>query len=362
MTQAFELVRAVIRKKRTADKTSQLLSVLRSVCMVLALMVAVPLVIAVSTQIWFRSAYTSGAFHYQGFADIYAHGIYRYRILGRDILLFLYKVASSHFHDVPFPMPRDPYGTLLFYGSYVVLNSACLFLTNFLLLLTLWDRDKGISDYRLIQYFFCMLLLAMSMVVVTPYDQLAYCFLLLTLLCIRIKRAWLRYLAIGALAVIGGLNRETQFLVTPTLLVLAIYADEKDYKRYFYGGLYHLAIFALVYVSLRIVIPGEAAISGGLTFGGKWAVESAITLGLLVMLGTILANMKCSNMRPALLLYLMSGPYVLTILVSGVLRELRLLIPILFCLFSLYAELDRFQFFRNMSSDQAHNNQVVLNL
>lgn len=298
-----------------------------------------PLATFVSTHVWLRTAYSGGVFHLQGFLDQYDHGIYRYRLLGRDALLFIYHQLLRVHRDQPLPMPRDPDATLLFYGSYVILNALCFSISNFLLLLLLSDRERRLSDLHLAMYFFLTLIQAFAMAVVSPYDQLAYLLILLSLFAVRIPRNWIAYSILAVAALAGALTRETQYLVTPALFSVALFSPPQQAKRFWAAGLCNLALFGIVYVALRILLPGGGVISGGWTYGGKWAVESLLVLVLLFYVGTSLAVRKYPDIRPTLSLLVLSAPYILTILTSGILRELRLSVPLLLAQTVIYATL-----------------------
>ncbi len=305
----------------------------------LCLATVIPLVTIVATHLWLRSAYTSHVFHLQGFLDQYGSGIYRYRILGRGLLLHTYRLLAGHRHDQAFPMPTDPQATLLFYGAYVLLNAVFLFLTNLALLLFLWDRRRGISDLRLGLYFFLVFVMALSAYTVTPYDQLAYALMMACFLAMRARSASLMYAVLGLAAILGALNRETQFLVTPALLTAALFAEAPEAKTYFRAGIFHLVLFALCYAGLRVLLPGVPSIAEGVTLGGKWALPSLVVLVLLFYIAEEMAQREYRSCKPAVVLLVLSAPYIVTILISGELRELRLLIPLLLCLLFVYNRL-----------------------
>jgi hypothetical protein len=300
----------------------------------------VPLVTILSTHLWLRSGYSSGVFHLQGFLDQYDHGIYRYRLLGREALLFIYRRLSHAFHDRPFAMPRDPDATLLFYGSYVVLNTLCFSLSNFLLLSLLSDNKRRLSDIHLAMYFYLTLVQALAMDVVNPYDQLAYSLVLISLFATKVSRSWVAYATLGFAAVAGSLTRETQFLVTSALFSVALFSAPGRARRFWASGICNLVLFGFVYVALRVALPGSAAVAGGWTYGGKWAIESVVVLALLTYISMELAVRVYPDARPTFALLFLSAPYILTVLITGALRELRLLVPILLTQAFVYVSLE----------------------
>jgi hypothetical protein len=305
----------------------------------LTLATVIPLLVVISTHLWLRSAYTSQVFHLQGFLNQYSTGIYRYRILGPKLLLTIYRFLANHFRDQPFSMPTDAQATLLFYGSYAVLNAVLFFFSNLLLLLFLWDWKKGISDLHLACYFFLILVLTLSTYVVTPYDQLAYFLMFVGFLSVRLRTSWISYLVLAFAAVAGGINRETEFLVTPALLTVALFTPFQESKRYFRASLFNLVLFAACYVGVRVLWPGSATIVAGLTFGGKWPLESFVVVSALFYVGVSLVIREYAALKPSIVLLILSSPYIATILIGGEIRELRLLVPLLLCLFFAYIQL-----------------------
>jgi hypothetical protein len=300
----------------------------------------IPIVVILSTHIWLRTAYSGDTFHLQGFLDQYDNGIYRYRVLGRDLLLSIYRILLGVFHDQPLVMSRDPNATFLFYFSYVILDGLCFFCSNFLLLLILSDKDRCLSDLHLTFYFYLTLIQALAMAVVSPYDQLAYLLMLLSFYAVTLSRRWAAYLLLAVAAIAGALTRETQALITPALFSIAIFSSSRHARRYWISGWCNILLFSFIYVALRVCGSGHGVVSGGMTYGGKWAIESAFILALLLYVSTSLAVRVHASLRPTLALLIFCAPYLATILISGVLRELRLLVPILFAQMFVYVQLE----------------------
>jgi hypothetical protein len=238
-------------------------------------------------------------------------------------------------------MARDRQATFLFYAAYSFINAAFFFLSNLMLLIFIWDRKNGISDLRLAQYFFIVLVLALSTYVVVPYDQIAYFFMLVAFLSVKFESPGVMYFVLGAAAIAGALNRETEFLVTPALLTVGCFTTSAESKRFYRAGLYHLLLFAMCYAGLRVFLPGAPEVTAGLTYGGKWAIASLIVVGALFYVGFSLAVREYLDRRPTIVLLILSAPYIITILMSGEIRELRLLVPVLLSLFFVYIELGR---------------------
>jgi hypothetical protein len=203
----------------------------------------------------------------------------------------------------------------------------------------MWDWKRGITDLRLAAYFFLVLVFALSTYVVTPYDQISFFFMFVGFISVKISNPRLMYFVLGIAAIAGTLNRETEFLVSPALLTVGFFAKSAASRRYYQAGLYHLALFTACYLALRIFTPGVPAVSAGITFGGKWAVASLAVVSAVFYIGVVLAVREYFDFRPVRVLLLLSAPYLVTILLSGEIRELRLLLPLLLCLFFVHTQL-----------------------
>jgi hypothetical protein len=326
--------------RRDVRTTAHVSSMLPQYLLFAALATALPLTILLSVELWMTTAYT-GVMDLKTFTEQYYSSVFRYRLLGRDLLLHLYYFLNSHIADKPYPLPRDPSGSFLLYCAYAISNGAYLFVSNLLLLSLLWVKKKGLMDRELLLYFYYMLLLAMSMAVVTPYDQLAYLLLLVGVLGARAKSQSIGILLVAISAIAGTLNRETEFLLASFLLTMALFSSKTLAKKYWiYLGV-DLVLSLGAYIGVRLMIPGRMELIQSLTFGGKWALESAVVLVLLLSAGVALAIRLYNNVSPAFVFLLFSFPYFLTVFIGGVFRELRLMVPVLLCLLCIYLFLNR---------------------
>lgn len=306
-----------------------------------ALTVALPVAVLANIEVWMQSTYTRGVFHLSTFLEQYSSGIYQYRLLGRFLLLATYRLLLHHIPLKPWPMAADPDATLPFVAAYALLNGACFFLANALLLRLLWTRRTGFRSAELAFYFFYTLLNSAAMAVVTPYDQLAYLLILLTAFGVTLRPAVLSYGLVIIAAVAGTLNRETSFLATAMLLALWLCSHASVRSRMRGLAFSSAALSLLVYAGLRIFSPHHALIAGGETMGGKWGLPAGLLALLLVAGAVALAQGVLPGVRPALLFLAFSLPYLISILLTGILRELRLFIPLVLCLLLLYMVLSR---------------------
>ncbi|MGC9199596.1 MAG: hypothetical protein ACP5E5_11775 [Acidobacteriaceae bacterium] len=134
-------------RRRPAASSSPSPSMGQQYLLFIALAVALPIVIVVSVELWMVTAYT-GAISIGHVTGQYYSGIYRYRILGRDQYLLLYRFLHAHFADRPYPLPRDRKAWLLSYLTFALSNGLYFALSNLALLSLLWVTGEGLCRPR----------------------------------------------------------------------------------------------------------------------------------------------------------------------------------------------------------------------
>lgn len=324
---------------RAAETTSQRAGLMQCL-LLLALAVAVPLIILVSIEVWTATLYTRGL-GVTEFVQQYSTGVYRYRVIGKELVLAVYRMLAMHLPETTLALPHDPAASSLLCMALALVNGACLFVANLLLLGLLWVRRRGLGDIELAAYLFYTLLLTLSLVVVTPYDQMAYLLLLMGMLGARSRSWWLSVAVVAVSAVVGVLTRETEFLMPAWLATLVIVSPDAlamRYRRLFWVS---LVCCIATYAGLRVWMTGHPDVVLGVTVGGKWSVESLAVLVLLLCVTAALALRMRANLRPMMMMMAFSTPYLATILLGGTLRELRLTVPVVLCILLLYVQLVR---------------------
>lgn len=256
----------------------------------------------------FITHYSVGVFSPRGFHAQYDHEVFRYRVLGKALLLGVYRLVE-YFNpaDAGWNRMAAFLGTdsINFYHSYFLLNTAFLCLT----LLVVSDR---LADLELLVV---TLLIAITQFVVVPYDAVAYFFLACTF-------RWRHNLPLAALVVLlAALNRET------AALSLSLYACFFFLGRG--GSLKGLAVlttvFVATYLSLRVAYGWNQAAGNEFTFVKYLNQNSAVGIGFALAAGYAIVR------RPAWagVFLLCSLPYIVSILVTGNPFEARLWVPLL---------------------------------
>lgn len=300
-----------------------------------------PLVCFLVMHLFVFTNYTGNVFHEEGFVEQYSSGIYRYRVLGRELLLLLHDAIRPFVPDGPMRLPRDAKATKAFYWSYLAWNGGFALLTSTAFYRLTFLRKREPRDVDLVVYLYFLLIWTLSFSVPTPYDQMAYFFLAASLLSARKgslgAMAWL-----GAAAISGALTRETQFLFTPAIVTIALFGDPSLRRRRLWMGAYHLVVFATCYLALRIHYGFERGIVHSLLPGRSLTqlVFAAMLAGLLLMT-VMVAVRKVRDSRIALVFFAASLPYSLPVIASGIYGEIRLVVPLVLCLLVIYSEIER---------------------
>ncbi len=327
-------------RRQPKDSASSNPSMGQQYLLFVVLAVALPIVILLSVELWMVTTYTS-AISIGHVTGQYFSGIYRYRILGRDQFLVLYRFLHAHFADRPYPLPRDREAWFLSYAAFALSNGLYFALSNLMLLSFLWVKGRGFADCELLLYMYYTFLLALSMAVVTPYDQLAYLLLLVGIWGTRQRSISAGTALIAISAIAGTLNRETEFLLASFLATMALVSPVLQARRYWIYLAVDFTLSCAVYVALRLLVPGSVKVIEYPTHGGIWAPESIVELTLLFAAAIVFAMKLHRTVRPALVLLAMCSPYIVTIFIGSSFRELRISMPILLCLFCVYLFLHR---------------------
>jgi hypothetical protein len=268
----------------------------------------------------FVTHYSVGVFSPEGFHAQYDNEVFKYRVLGKALLLGVYR-ALEYLNPADAGWVRHAafLGTdsINFYHSYFYLNTAFLCLTLLV-----------VSDYlEDIELLVITLLVALTQFVVVPYDAVAYFFLACTY-------RWRRSLFVTAIVVLlATLNRET------AALSLSLYA-----ALYFLGlggslrGLAVLtSVFLATYVSLRLALGLGNAVGNEFTFIMYLNLNSAIGIGFALAVGYALVRRP----RPAAVFLLCSLPYIFSIFMTGNPFEVRLWVPLLLGILLVQAAYER---------------------
>lgn len=302
---------------------------------VMMLAVALPFLVGYVVHYGFGTNYTNEVFHEEGFRDQYESGIYRYRVLGRHLLLGTYELIRSDFflsRLVRSQCPSPPVGALMlddeadsaFYASYFALNTFFLVICSILMYAILAGAPPLERTLKLI---LLPLLIGLTQYVVCPYDTLSYAFILVTFLLILKPFKYRLPLLLLALAA-GTLARETAAVAIPFFIA----HNWKDISRGEPRKLGWLGLlvgtFLATYLLLRVALGFDGALWENVRLlDNLSSLRCLLGFSALGIVAYPLAVMS-GNRRKCLVFIIASSPYWLAMLFIAVTWELRLWVPI----------------------------------
>jgi hypothetical protein len=286
-----------------------------------------------ATSIGFASWYSRGTFQPGLFDSLYHSGIYRYRVLGRDLVWWVYQnlVHTNVLAGNSKTIELDDPGQL--YPAFLIVNGIA-FIGLVLTLRFAARRARVAEPGATFMVWTVATIVALSSYVITPYDNISYFVLLGFVMLATSDRRDLRWLAV-AVAGLGMLDRESMLIGIPALV--AIYStrtEDRDLRTVIVGS---GAVMGAVYVVLRITSDGSgSAIWATVLIGDQ--IESLRGWAGIALVGAVafvweeltrLVGLTDRAGRPVAIFYLLSAPYLAVILLTGQWFELRLVMPLL---------------------------------
>lgn len=307
------------------------------------------LTVAVGLSPW----YSERLFDRDVFEGYYDQGIYQFRIVGPQVVLWLERSVLG----------GDPIGSHLVVGArqpHAADLFTAIFLLNAVSLLGIVLLARGIlrrarvpEPARSLVMVVLVLALAASLSTVTPYD-LPSLLVVLAILVVAHRRAPWDLLAVP-LVVLGVLTRESVLIVVAGLVAHALVVPP---SRRRVGVIVAVGVAGVAaYVGVRVG-SSSPALWEALTIRGNLA-RLLQWMGLAIMAATYfvwwrvcgLAGLGGARQRRAVgWFWLLATPYVLTALLTGYWFEVRLLVPMVVVELWLRASLAQGQ---DTSSDQS---------
>jgi hypothetical protein len=295
-----------------------------------------PLVIFVDVNYAYFNWYAAPYLSWKTFHSTFGEGIYRYRVLGPDVVVALHDSLPRGIEKLtalPEYMARLlPEFDLSVYTTMVVVNfvafAATLVIGRCLL------RSVIPESYRSLYWLLIGCMIA-STAVLTPYDFLAYFFLVATIAAFEWRRSAAAYPALLILTVLGSLTRETQALVIAYAVSTLIAASPRRARMIVPRAVLVAAAFCTTYVVLREDLGWDHGVFQRITLGINKSVLSVFGLGvaaamlILVHLTAVRSSPGLPGLRRRLaVLHALALPYWVIVIFTGNYFELRLFIPL----------------------------------
>lgn len=306
-----------------------------------AIFISTLLAVVASYTVYFgyTTNYTIHAFSPTSFKNQYDHGVYKYRILSKKILLFTDKALGDSYPDDKAErrlLIMDTIASERFYYAYYYVNTFFLILVSIVLVLLLDMKGslKMNNGEKHLVLFLVPLLICLTQYVVCPYDISSYFFQLLVIfIYLKYSNRYYRLtlFLVCFLLVLATLNRESSAL-TVSFLVLLTLCKFGITKRSILFNTLIITSFLATYFSLRYYITEineQKTQNDYLSYNLFFFPQNLGIIFWVVFfyLSIVIANSQ-DNKIMIIIYHLASLPYIWICFHAGYLWETRLYIPL----------------------------------
>jgi hypothetical protein len=323
---------------------------------VLAYGAALPTALFMISTMGHTSGNTPLLYNRRSFLEQYTNGIYRYRVLSRELILALSRLVQTLgiYHQPSAVDAANGAPDPNLYVAVTLVNGTSFIAFTLLLYLVTVRRRGWLAPYLIM-----VALVAASGYVVTPYDFLSYLFITAALAAAFANRRWSWRVCL-VIAVLGTATRESFFVVVAAVIAVRLAQwrrqDEARSTLHRVDGLWASTIALTVgsagtYLLLRVFLTKSSdsstimeSILGSANFHPLSLVAVIITvLGFFSLIAAFPRDVTHDGLgnyrygRTTLLFWLFSSPYLGVSIVSGIWSEaLRLVMPMMICQYMLY--------------------------
>ncbi|MFI5124889.1 MAG: hypothetical protein ACHQDF_06155 [Chitinophagales bacterium] len=306
-----------------------------------------PLLIQFIMYYRFTPNYQPGIFSEAGFRSFYGSSVFKYRIAGTRLQLWLYQRLKSNKTTIPVKenkiyekrlLALDEQADDLFYLTYYVINAffsvllalGLLYLFDLQHLFTMTDADKSFTVVLV------LLMVAVSQFVITPYDTASYFFEVLSFMVfLKYFRTNNRFyfLATCLLIMAATLVRESSALIL-SLMAGVYFMVHGLAPRWVRKMIIPCFCFIIVYAGLRIFVTGSAVqVSESSKWVENFTLRPSALMGILMAVIIFYLMLKAANnednIKLVRIFLLFALPYVVMVIFAGLLVEFRLWVPLI---------------------------------
>ena len=273
--------------------------------------------------------YTKGVFSINSFLNQYDNGIYRYRILGKFLLLRIYE-KMPYFNPGKLMYHLDDNFSQSLYNSYYILNT--FFFCGTLTIIYAIFSEKNINLPGKERKFILVItsfVIAITQYTVTPYDLLSYFFLCLAMYIVLSSDENTRKTVLISIVVFfATITRETSAIILSFYGTIYIIKNGFLLKKEFFYILPPVLTFLVTYLLLRMEYGTTSAIYNTFTMYELFKFQNIISI-IFFLIFILLLNPDRLQYKNTLIFLSLSSPYLLTIFLTGILFESRLWIPLI---------------------------------
>ncbi len=314
--------------------------IIRKILIFATLCIVIPLIFQIIISFYFTTAYTSGSFTEAGYIEQYESGIYKYRILSKYLMIFLFELLRDFRADFD-TVQKIHVITNTFeaeshvYMSYFMLNTIFTVLSSIgLLYFISKTNDSRDNSHPVNEILIYNSLLAITQFVVVPYDNISYFLHILAVnfLIRHLKKAnnhsFFTYLII---LIIATTNRESSALILAVHGAIIIASGKFHDRNTQRDLIISICVWLITYFLLRLILGFEQSTIQEVTVvSNLFSIYNYAGLTFLVGVCFLLISRLNSQMQTNIAIYslLFSLPYFLVCFVGGYLIELRLWMPV----------------------------------
>ncbi len=293
----------------------------------------------------FDSAYFSYK-HLPELPNFYQENVYKYRVFSNEVFdgferwfreLLIRTLGHSKVNELSVSIGTPFYLSLFLYNTF--------FFAGFILLLFKTLQLQNLKSHsinsKIILIGFLLLLIAISQYVITPYDMTALFFLqmgiILSLKYLNTTN-YFYIVLLSILMVISTLNRESSAINLAffgALLIRNYGLNKKSIAKIFELLLLPTLMFLLTYGYLRVHFGSSEVIQGNYILQNLTKFKNILGL-IFFLLMLSLPKVLQKKSQLALVILVLTLPYLMIILIGGILWEVRLFIPVLIPYFLCY--------------------------
>lgn len=272
------------------------------------------------------------------FARQYGTGIFRYRILSRELVYLVYNIVHRFHRFVPVHPELARFlrtDSLDLYVSYFLLNTFFLTATSCVLYACLRSSPmRGSAQEKHLWLVFLIFLMVMTQYIVNPYDATAYFFLATSILLMLRTRGPMMLAGLAVVVVVAALNRETAAITISLFATLCVVRKRLFTRESLVGLALLIGAFLLPYILLRVVLGWDHAVGAGIDVIGELHQHNSY-VGILLTLclfGIVTSYQGAAQWRVMWIFLGISAPYILLVILTGIWFEVRLCVPLIICI------------------------------
>lgn len=283
----------------------------------------------------FANIYSSKILNYAAFQEQFNSGIYQYRVLSGQFLIWIYEFLGNFNIDYQLFKLKflNPDSEPRMYISFFILNTFFLVLSAIMMVLITETKNFAATDAeKILMTAVAVFTIALSQFVIVPYDVSSYFFLLLFfwfLIRYLNENSTVSLIILTLILMVSTLNRESSAL-SISLAATLLYSKFGLRKETLVPvGVLALGFIA-VYLGMRWLNQSFTTNDGNLLAENLTQPKNYLGMlfWLVFFIFTLMLAKDKTAIRNILIFHLLAVPYLAMCWYTGILYEVRLYVPV----------------------------------